>query len=206
MAPRIRPISPSIQHSKEVILPYTAASMSSTGTTKSQQRSSSSVSISIINRIIILGFVFTAYSVFLLLHASRYGYYNYADSNNSATVDPSSIASSIESNQGILLQNESEQQVRNSIFSLRSNKFLFSPKSELINDDNRKRNNNDISSPWPIAAAWLMSFPNSGTSYTIHLIRGITNTTTATNYGLEGDIKDEESVPAISNSENGPFL
>lgn len=33
--------------------------------------------------------------------------------------------------------------------------------------------------------------------------------TTATNYGLEGDIKDEESVPAFPNikhPEEGPFL
>jgi hypothetical protein len=53
------------------------------------------------------------------------------------------------------------------------------------------------------------SFPNSGTSYTIHLVRELTNTTTATNYGLEGDIQDEESVPAFPNikeSSNGPFL
>lgn len=53
------------------------------------------------------------------------------------------------------------------------------------------------------------SFPNSGTSYTIHAIRELTNTTTATNYGLEGEIKDQESVPAFSDrrdAEDGPFL
>ena len=54
--------------------------------------------------------------------------------------------------------------------------------------------------------AWLMSFPNSGTSYTLHLLREVTNTTTATNYGLEGDIKDEPSVPVHEGNENGPFL
>ena len=55
----------------------------------------------------------------------------------------------------------------------------------------------------------MKSFPNSGTSYTIHAIRELTNTTTATNYGLEGEIKDEESVPVFKHredSENGPFL
>ncbi len=55
----------------------------------------------------------------------------------------------------------------------------------------------------------MKSFPNSGTSYTIHTVRELTNTTTATNYGLEGEIKDEESVPAFKHSEdseNGPFL
>lgn len=57
-----------------------------------------------------------------------------------------------------------------------------------------------------LGVAWLMSFPNSGTSYTIHLIRETSNTTTATNYALEGDIKDEASVPAIPGSEDGPYL
>jgi hypothetical protein len=32
--------------------------------------------------------------------------------------------------------------------------------------------------------AWLMSYPNSGTSYTIHLIRESSNTTTATNVSI----------------------
>lgn len=44
------------------------------------------------------------------------------------------------------------------------------------------------------------------TSYTIHLIRETSNTTTATNYALEGDIKDEASVPAVQGSEDGPYL
>jgi len=60
----------------------------------------------------------------------------------------------------------------------------------------------------PRGVAWLMSFPNSGTSYTIHAVREITNTTTATNYGLEGDIKDKPSVPVFNTNkgEDGPFF
>ncbi|KAL9189138.1 hypothetical protein ACHAXT_011628 [Thalassiosira profunda] len=58
----------------------------------------------------------------------------------------------------------------------------------------------------PTGVILLMSYPNSGTSYTIHAIREMTNTTTATNYGLEGDIKDEPSIPAFKNSPNGPFV
>ncbi len=52
------------------------------------------------------------------------------------------------------------------------------------------------------------SFPNSGTSYTLHTVRELTNTTTATNYGLEGDIKDEDSAPAFKGDigVNGPYL
>lgn len=64
------------------------------------------------------------------------------------------------------------------------------------------------SSKWPRGVVWLMSFPNSGTSYTLHTVRELTNTTTATNYGLEGDIKDEESVPVFKGDVgmDGPFL
>ncbi|KAL3789494.1 hypothetical protein ACHAW5_000761 [Stephanodiscus triporus] len=48
----------------------------------------------------------------------------------------------------------------------------------------------------------------NGTSYTIHTIRRLTNTTTASNYGLEGTIKDEESVPVFKGDGgmNGPYL
>ena len=56
--------------------------------------------------------------------------------------------------------------------------------------------------------AWLMSFPNSGTSFTIHMTREASNTTTATNYAGEGDIDDLPSTPAIEGAlgEQGPFL
>lgn len=70
--------------------------------------------------------------------------------------------------------------------------------------------NNDVedTSTWPLGAAWLMSFPNSGTSYTLHTVRELTNTTTATYYGLEGDIKDEPSVPVFGGyiGVTGPYL
>jgi hypothetical protein len=61
----------------------------------------------------------------------------------------------------------------------------------------------DPSAPWP-RIAWLMSFPNSGTTYTIHLIGNITNATTATNYGLE--IPYQSGIPVHDYSPNGPFL
>ena len=54
--------------------------------------------------------------------------------------------------------------------------------------------------------AWLMSFPNSGTSFTIHMTREASNCTTATNYALEGEIKDQPSKPAIPGEWNGPWL
>lgn len=56
--------------------------------------------------------------------------------------------------------------------------------------------------------AWLMSFPNSGTSYTIHMVREASNCTTGTNYALEGDVRNLPSVQAIEGpqGQNGPFL
>ena len=53
--------------------------------------------------------------------------------------------------------------------------------------------------------AWLMSFPNSGTTYTNHLIQDYTNTTTATNYGQEQSTKDE-SLSVFPHSIDGPFF
>ena len=55
--------------------------------------------------------------------------------------------------------------------------------------------------------AWLMSFPNSGTSYTMHLVGRASNRTAASNYGLEcGFDKYGVNVPLYSNSPNGPYL
>jgi hypothetical protein len=56
--------------------------------------------------------------------------------------------------------------------------------------------------------AWLMSFPNSGTSFTLHMTREASNTTTATNYAMEGDVRDLASTQVIEGKagENGPFL
>jgi hypothetical protein len=60
--------------------------------------------------------------------------------------------------------------------------------------------------------AWLMSFPNSGTSYTSHFVRRATKTRTATNYAemrisrqaMLG-LKTEESIPVYDDQPMGPF-
>ena len=54
----------------------------------------------------------------------------------------------------------------------------------------------------------LLLNKNSGTSFTLHMTREASNCTTATNYALEGDIRDAPSVPAIAGvaGERGPFL
>lgn len=51
---------------------------------------------------------------------------------------------------------------------------------------------------WP-RIAWLMSFPNSGTSFTIKMVRRLSHLSTATNYGDEY-LQNGESVPVHANS------
>ncbi len=56
-----------------------------------------------------------------------------------------------------------------------------------------------------LEVAWLMSFPNSGTTYTNHLIQTYTKTTTATNYGQEQDTK-KDTLSIFPDSTDGPFF
>jgi len=53
--------------------------------------------------------------------------------------------------------------------------------------------------------AWLMSFPNSGTSYTGHLVMRSTGQNTASNYGGEGMGNDGVSLPVNKESPEGPY-
>lgn len=53
--------------------------------------------------------------------------------------------------------------------------------------------------------AWLLSFPSSGASLTLELIKYVTNTTTATNDGSEYVDSNGFSVPLYSDVE-GPFI
>lgn len=58
----------------------------------------------------------------------------------------------------------------------------------------------------PPQIAWLLSFPNSGTTYTMHLIQQSTRTTTATNYGQEQTVTvNSTSIPVHPSSIDGPF-
>jgi len=50
--------------------------------------------------------------------------------------------------------------------------------------------------------AWLMSFPNSGTSYTLGLVASASNMTLASNYGWEHGGKEGISIPIF---EGGPY-
>jgi len=54
---------------------------------------------------------------------------------------------------------------------------------------------------------WLLSYPNSGTSYTMRLVGQASNTTVATNYGQECDLNGNgENIPVNSSLPQGPYL
>eukprot|EP00957_Ditylum_brightwellii_P046361 3518752-Ditylum_brightwellii.AAC.1 len=64
----------------------------------------------------------------------------------------------------------------------------------------------DPNAPWP-RVAWLMSFPNSGTSYTMTMTQRISNLTVASNYGKECFLdENNKTVPVHADSPNGPYL
>lgn len=56
--------------------------------------------------------------------------------------------------------------------------------------------------------AWLASFPNSGTSFTMTLVARATNTTFATNYGIEANYgsKETPSLPIYARHLEGPYM
>lgn len=54
--------------------------------------------------------------------------------------------------------------------------------------------------------AWLMSFPNSGTSYTMRLVQAVSNTTAATNYAEECKQDSAGRVATLFDSPSGPYL
>lgn len=55
------------------------------------------------------------------------------------------------------------------------------------------------------AIAWLMSYPNSGTSYTMTCVESTTNRSTASNYGDEVTAKDDFSLPIYPGHPEGPY-
>ena len=63
----------------------------------------------------------------------------------------------------------------------------------------------DTADQWP-KVAWLMSFPNSGTSYTGTLVRRATLTVTASNYGYSNLDNHGNSTPLFEWSPIGPFI
>lgn len=60
-------------------------------------------------------------------------------------------------------------------------------------------------SPAPLNFAWLLSYPNSGTSYTMTMVERASNRSTATNYGPEVTPPKGTSVSLVASSKSGPF-
>lgn len=63
----------------------------------------------------------------------------------------------------------------------------------------------DPEQPQPLEIVWLMSFPNSGTSYTTKLIRHVSLTSTASNYGNENIGLSGDSLPVYADQPTGPY-
>ena len=58
----------------------------------------------------------------------------------------------------------------------------------------------------PPGIAWLLSYPNSGTSYTLQIVKESSDFAIATNYGTEANKHLlEKSIPIHKNYVNGPF-
>jgi len=57
---------------------------------------------------------------------------------------------------------------------------------------------------WP-KVAWLMSFPNSGTSFTSQMVRHLSHQSTASNYGEELLDDSGKSIPIFPSTKTGPF-
>ncbi|KAL7560454.1 hypothetical protein ACA910_020499 [Epithemia clementina (nom. ined.)] len=60
----------------------------------------------------------------------------------------------------------------------------------------------------PLKIVWLMTFPNSGTTFTMHHIMKLGMTYAATNYGQEGTLPDSNAsgpIPVYDDQPGGPF-
>jgi len=57
--------------------------------------------------------------------------------------------------------------------------------------------------PWRVV--WLMSFPNSGTTFTLKFTQTSTNTSTATNYGAIEQDCCNTTIPVHPSYDNGPY-
>lgn len=75
--------------------------------------------------------------------------------------------------------------------------FLRKPSGTYYDDESSSYSDDDS-----LGLAWLMSFPNSGTSYTSELVRTATRRKTASNYRTEGGAG--KAVSVFQNSQ-GPF-
>eukprot|EP00586_Coscinodiscus_wailesii_P020556 CAMPEP_0172510050 /NCGR_PEP_ID=MMETSP1066-20121228/225714_1 /TAXON_ID=671091 /ORGANISM="Coscinodiscus wailesii, Strain CCMP2513" /LENGTH=335 /DNA_ID=CAMNT_0013288847 /DNA_START=265 /DNA_END=1272 /DNA_ORIENTATION=- len=90
--------------------------------------------------------------------------------------------------------------------------YMDNERSMPVNNAEKKTTKQHLSSEGTTAdnddtgphIAWLMSFPNSGTSFTLRVVHTVSNTSIATNYGAEDG--NSINVPVRDDYHNGPFL
>jgi len=76
--------------------------------------------------------------------------------------------------------------------------------SSKDNDNNNDFSWEDTSRPRP-KVVWLMSYPNSGTSYTMMMVARASNQATASNYGKEVTVPPTPNRPIYPGQWEGPF-
>ena len=87
------------------------------------------------------------------------------------------------------------------------NKAKYSPSHSTHLKVSGGGNDESPSKPLP-QVVWLMSFPNSGTSFTMQLVRRMSNTTAATNYGPECSLNSTGQLQYLSDDAvpSGPYV
>ena len=79
-------------------------------------------------------------------------------------------------------------------------------KYENGNSNSEKKRETNADNEQKPKIAWLASYPNSGTSYTMTMVERSTNLSTATNYGLEIAYQRDDSIPVHDKTHpEGPY-
>lgn len=97
------------------------------------------------------------------------------------------------------MSSKQQQQQKHSLIedNIHNITALSNAGNTLVHNSNNKNDS--------VKVAWLMSFPNSGTSFTSKMVRHLSHQSTASNYGEELLDKDGKSIPMYDESDSGPF-
>jgi hypothetical protein len=129
-----------------------------------------------------------AIGTFLSLHQS----FLVSSDNTSSTNDNAML---LASSSAFLLEDKERNRRPDEYFGQSSSSILPRDDDDDDDDDNEM----------PPKIAWLLSFPNSGTSYTMTMVEQATNKSTASNYGIEVTDTKYPSVPVHANHPEGPY-
>ena len=124
------------------------------------------------------------------------------DISKDATVSEQPAEKPVEKPAPSIPQQQPQQTTPTAIVTSKSKGF--NPYQRFSDADKSAGTADDFKEP---KVAWLMSFPNSGTSYTLRLAQWASNVTAATNYGDECDLDPNgRNVPLYDGMSNGPAL